>query len=198
MGCDTLERQVEEAVAGGVTIVQLREKALDDAAFIVLARQVKQVTDTWGVPLVINDRLSVALASEAAGLHIGQTDGDVRLTRARLGADKVLGVSVETVAQARAAEADGADYLGVGAVFATSTKTDVADVPLARLTEICAAVRLPVVAIGGIHVGNVRVLAGTGVVGIAVVSALFGQPGQTRAAARALKTIAKETLCLGE
>jgi len=197
VGCDTLERQVEEAARGGVTLVQLREKGLEDAAFTEQARRVKRVTDAWGVPLIINDRPGVALASGADGLHIGQTDGDVRLARSRLGAGKMLGVSVQTVAQALAAEADGADYLGVGAIFPTSTKGDAAEVSLAALTGICAAVRIPVVAIGGIHTGNVRALAGTGIAGIAVVSALFGQPERTRAAAQTLKALA-EAVCSGK
>jgi len=196
-GCDTLERQVEEAVRGGATLVQLREKELEDAAFTGLARRVKQVTDACGVPLIINDRLGVALASAADGLHIGQADGDVRLVRVRLGAGKTLGVSVQSVEQALDAEADGADYLGVGAVFPTSTKGDAAEVSLATLAGICAAVRIPVVAIGGIHAGNARALAGSGIAGIAVVSALFGQPERTRAAAQALRSLA-ETVCLGK
>ena len=191
-GCATLDRQVAEAILGGATAVQLREKTLDDARFIELARQVKRVTDARSVPLIINDRLEVALASGAAGLHVGQDDGDAGLIRERLGRDKILGVSAQTVPQALAAEADGADYLGVGAVFPTSTKGDAAEVSLATLTEICAAVRIPVVAIGGIHRGNVRLLAGTGIAGISVVSALFGQPERTRAAAQALKALASE------
>ena len=193
-GCDTLDRQVEDALLGGVTLVQLREKNLDDARFIELARQLKRVTDTHSAPLIINDNLRVALESDAAGLHIGQDDGDVRLIRQRLGMDKILGVSAQTVAQALAAEADGADYLGVGAVFPTSTKQDAAEVPLKTLSEICAAVRIPVVAIGGINRDNVRLLTGTGIAGISVVSALFARPSRVRAAAQELKVIA-ERIC---
>ena len=193
-GCDTLDRQVEEALLGGVTLVQLREKNLDDARFIELARQLKRVTDTHSAPLIINDNLRVALESDAAGLHIGQDDGNVRLIRQRLGMDKILGVSAQTVAQALAAEADGADYLGVGAVFPTSTKQDAAEVPLKTLSEICAAVRIPVVAIGGINRDNVRLLTGTGIAGISVVSALFARPSRVRAAAQELKVIA-ERIC---
>lgn len=193
-GCDTLDRQVEEALLGGVTLVQLREKNLDDARFIELARQLKRVTDTHSAPLIINDNLRVALESDAAGLHIGQDDGNVRLIRQRLGMDKILGVSAQTVAQALAAEADGADYLGVGAVFPTSTKQDAAEVPLKTLSEICAAVRIPVVAIGGINRDNVSLLTGTGIAGISVVSALFARPSRVRAAAQELKVIA-ERIC---
>ena len=189
-GCGTLERQVEEAVLGGATAVQLREKALDDDGFIRLALQVKRVTDANAVPLIINDNLRVALASGAAGLHVGQEDGEARLMRERLGPDKILGVSVQTAAQAAAAEAAGADYLGVGAVFPTSTKPDAADVSLEALAEICASVSLPVVAIGGIHQGNIRGLAGAGVAGVAVVSALFARPERVREAAQELRALA--------
>lgn len=191
-GCGTLERQVEEAVLGGATMVQLREKELDEEGFAGLARRVKRVTDARGVPLIINDSLEVALASGADGLHIGQDDGDVRQVRARLGTGRILGVSAQTVAQAADAEASGADYLGVGSVFPTSTKRDAADVSLRTLSEICAAVRIPVVAIGGIHGGNARLLAGTGIAGIAVVSALFARPGRVREAAQELKALASE------
>jgi len=191
-GCGTLERQVEEAVLGGTTMVQLREKGLDKDGFTGLARRVKRVTDARGVPLIINDSLEAALASGAAGLHIGQDDGDVRLIRGRLGTGKILGVSAQTVAQAVDAEAAGADYLGVGSVFPTSTKRDAADVSLKTLFEICAAVRIPVVAIGGIHEGNARLLAGTGIAGIAVVSALFARPSRVREAAQGLKALASE------
>ena len=194
-GCDTLERQVEEAVLGGVTLVQVREKRLSDSEFTALARRLRRVTHAHGVPLIVNDNLNVALASEADGLHIGQGDGDVGLTRERLGAAKILGVSVQTVEQARVAEAAGADYLGVGAVFPTSTKSDAAEVSLPTLGAICAAVRVPVVAIGGIHLGNMAALAGTGLSGVAVVSALFARPDRVRAAARELRTLA-ERVCL--
>lgn len=191
-GCDTLERQVEESILGGVTLVQLREKTLDEAGFVDLALRLKRVTAALHVPLVINDSVRVALASDAEGLHIGQDDGDVRLIRERLGADKILGVSVQTVAQARAAVADGADYLGVGAVFPTSTKPDAAEVPAETLAAICAAAPVPVVAIGGIHAGNLRALAGTGIAGVAVVSALFARPDRVRAAACELRALAAE------
>jgi len=191
-GADTLERQVEEAVFGGATLVQLREKALDDAAFLDLARRIKRVTDARGVPLIINDNLCVTLASDAAGLHIGQSDGDVGAVRRHLGPQKILGVSVQTAGQALEAQAAGADYLGVGAVFPTSTKADAADVSRAELTAICAAVSLPVVAIGGIQRANVGALEGTGIAGIAVVSALFGHPERVREAAMELKKLAQK------
>lgn len=189
-GCGTLERQVEEAILGGATIVQLREKNLDDATFIALARKIKRVTDAHTVPLIINDNLPVAVAADAAGLHIGQDDGNVRQIRRSLGKHKILGVSAQSVEQALAAEADGADYLGVGAVFPTSTKQDAADVSRTTLAAICTAVHIPVVAIGGIHADNVRLLAGTGIAGISVISALFARPDRVREAAHDLKALA--------
>lgn len=189
--CAALEQQVEEAVLGGATLVQLREKDLSEADYTALARRIKAVTDRHGVPLIINDSLPVALASNVAGVHIGQEDGNVREARARLGGGKILGVSAQTVEQALAAEADGADYLGVGAVFPTATKPDAAEVPLATLKAICAAVRIPVVAIGGIHAGNVQALAGSGIAGICAVSALFARPGHVRDAACELRALIK-------
>ncbi|HPB10313.1 MAG TPA: thiamine phosphate synthase [Kiritimatiellia bacterium] len=187
----TLDGQVEEAVRGGATMVQLREKGMDDAAYAALARRVKAVTDVFGVPLIVNDSLEAAITSDAAGLHVGQADGDVREIRVRLGPGKILGVSTQTVAQARAAEADGADYLGVGAVFPTATKPDAAEIPLSELAAICAAVRIPVVAIGGIHAGNALLLRGCGLAGICVVSALFARPGQVCESARELRALAE-------
>ena len=186
----TLERQVEEAVLGGATIVQVREKTLETDAFVDLTRRVKAVASAHGVPVVVNDALEVALASGADGLHVGQDDGDVAEIRSRLPAGAILGVSVQTVEQALAAERAGADYLGVGAVFPTDTKPDAAEVPIARLARICRSVDIPVVAIGGIGAGNMRELAGTGIAGVAVVSALFGRPERTRQAAAELRTLA--------
>ena len=186
----TLERQVEEAVLGGATIVQVREKTLETDAFVDLTRRVKAVASAHGVPVVVNDALEVALASGADGLHVGQDDGDVAEIRSRLPAGAILGVSVQTVEQALAAERAGADYLGVGAVFPTDTKPDAAEVPIARLARICRSVDIPVVAIGGIGAGNMRELAGTGIAGVAVVSALFGRPERTRQAAAELRALA--------
>ena len=194
-GLDTLEKQVEEAILGGATLVQLREKGLDDAAFLDLARRVKPVTDAHSVPLIINDRLRVAIDADATGLHIGQDDGAVGEIRKLLGPRKTLGVSVQTVAQALGAQAEGADYLGVGAVFPTATKTDAAEVSLVTLTAICSAVRIPVVAIGGVNHGNVGALAGTGIAGVAVVSALFGRPSRVREAAVEMRALLRAIEC---
>lgn len=181
----TLAGQVEQAILGGVTVVQLREKHADDEAFLALAREVKQVTDRYQVPLIINDNLAVALAVDAAGIHVGQEDLEAATVRQRIGERKVLGVSAQTVEQALAAERAGADYLGVGAVFPTSSKDDAVEVDFATLQAICRAVQIPVVAIGGINAANMSALQGAGIVGVAVISAIFGQP-DVKAAAQAL------------
>lgn len=192
-GLASLEHQVEEAILGGATMIQLREKRLDDASFIDLALRVKAVTRARGVPLIINDNLAVALAAGADGLHVGQSDCDPSLALKRLPAGSLLGISVQTVRQAIAAERAGADYLGVGAVFPTGTKTDAEIVSPGVLKEICGTVAIPVVAIGGIDGENMSVLSGSGIAGIAVVSALFSRPGETRARAARLRATA-ETL----
>ena len=181
----TLAGQVEQAILGGVTVVQLREKHADDEAFLALAREVKQVTDRYQVPLIINDNLAVALAVDAAGIHVGQEDLEAATVRQRIGERRVLGVSAQTVEQALAAERAGADYLGVGAVFPTSSKDDAVEVDFATLQAICRAVQIPVVAIGGINAANMSALQGAGIVGVAVISAIFGQP-DVKAAAQAL------------
>lgn len=183
LGCNSIADQMEDAIKAGATFVQLREKQLDFAAFLELAKAIKVVTDLYAIPFVINDNIEVALACGADGVHVGQHDlaaGDVRK---RIGEDKILGVSVQTVEQAVLAERCGADYLGVGAVFSTSTKQDADAVSFATLREICAAVAIPVVAIGGISKENVLALSGSGVDGIAVVSAIFAQPDIAIAAA---------------
>lgn len=190
-GLDSLERQVEEAIRGGATTVQLREKGLDDTSFTALALRIKAVTAALGVPLIINDNLRVALAAKADGLHIGQGDCAPGRARESLPPGSILGVSAQTVAQAIMAEREGADYLGVGAVFPTATKPDAPTVPLDVLAEICAAVRIPVVAIGGIGMENMENFSGIGVAGIAVVSALFSHPGETREAASRLRAAAE-------
>lgn len=180
----TLAGQVEQAILGGVTVVQLREKHADLEAFLALAREVKSVTDRYQVPLIINDNLEVALAVDAAGIHVGQEDLAADAVRQRIGDKKVLGVSAQTVEQALAAERAGADYLGVGAVFPTSSKADAVEVDFATLQAICRAVQIPVVAIGGITADNMTNLQDSGIVGVAVISAIFGQPDVKAAAQR--------------
>ena len=189
LGGGTLAGQVEEAVRGGATCVQLREKHLDREAFLAEALALREVTRKAGVPLIINDDISICLESGADGVHVGQGDLPPEEARRLLGPGRILGVSARTVEQARAAAAAGADYLGVGAVFGTATKQDAQRISPERLREVCAAAPVPVVAIGGIREELVPQLFGCGAAGIAVVSALFAQPDIT-AAARRLRRLA--------
>ena len=184
----SLAQDVESAIRGGVTCVQLREKELDADGILREALALKPICAKYGVPLIINDSAETALRSGADGVHVGQKDQNAREVRAILGADKILGVSAATVAEAVQAEADGADYIGCGAVFSTSTKTNTRPVDHALLTAICAAVTIPVVAIGGITYENAPLLRGSGIAGTAVVSAVFAQPDIERAA-RALRDL---------
>ncbi|MBN2898857.1 MAG: thiamine phosphate synthase [Clostridia bacterium] len=175
LGARTLESDVECALKNGVSFLQLREKAVDDPTFLEYALSMKALAEKYRVPFVINDNVAIALESNADGVHIGQSDMPVAQVREKIGVNKILGVSVRTVAEALDAEEKGADYLGVGAVFSTSTKLDAADVTYEELTRICQAVAIPVVAIGGIHGGNVEQLKGSGIFGVAVVSAILAQ-----------------------
>lgn len=186
-----IEKKVEEALLGGATLIQLREKALTGDRLLLQAKAVKAVCDRFGVPLIINDNAELALASGAAGVHLGQQDMPPAQARALLGPDKIIGVSARTVEQALRAQAEGADYLGCGAVFATSTKQDARALPHDTLRLICRAVTIPVVAIGGITRDNALALKGAGIAGIAVVSAVFGQPN-IRDAAETLRRIADQ------
>ena len=163
---------IRKVLDGGVTILQLREKELPVDEFLAEAREIKALCDSYGVPLIINDEVGIA-KELGVGSHVGQHDESLAEARAELGPDAIIGVSCENVAQAIAAEKGGADYLGVGAVFPTSTKTDAAFVDSRELAAICAAVKIPVVAIGGISLDNLMTLGGSGIVGVAVVSALF-------------------------
>lgn len=171
----TLYEQVEEALKGGVTFVQLREKELGEEELIAEALEIKKLCKRYGVPFVINDNVEVARACDADGVHVGQGDMEISLVREKLGKDKIIGVSVQTVEAALKAQERGADYLGVGAVFSTSTKKDAKHVSLEMLKAICEAVHIPVVAIGGIGKDNILELSGIGIDGVAVVSAIFAQ-----------------------
>ena len=168
----TLYKQVEDSLKGGVTILQLREKELGYDEFLQEAVEIGGLCRKYNVPFIVNDEVEIAVKSNADGVHIGQNDSDAKEVRQAIG-DKILGVSVQTVEQAKKAVADGADYLGVGAVFSTSTKLDACDVPYKILCEICNAVDIPVVAIGGINKGNMLQLRGSGIKGVALVSAIF-------------------------
>ena len=169
----TLYEQVEKAIKGGVTFVQLREKELDDVAFLKEAFEIKKLCRQYNVPFIINDNVEIARKINADGVHVGQSDMKAGNVRTILGEDKILGVSAQTVEQALLAEKEGADYLGVGAVFPTGSKMDADDVSYETLKEICSAVSIPVVAIGGIGAGNVLKLENSGISGIAVISAIF-------------------------
>lgn len=168
--------QIKRALAGGITCLQLREKKLDNEAFLAEAIQVKKLCGEYHVPLIINDNIRVAKACGADGVHIGLNDTDIASARAYLGDNFIIGASAHNAEEAIAAERNGADYLGAGAVFGSSTKTDANTLDHAVLREICRTVSVPVVAIGGITLDNASLLAGTGIDGIAVISAIFAQP----------------------
>ena len=169
----TLLEQIEDALEGGVTCIQLREKELDDAAFFDEAIKVKALCQKYKVPFIVNDSVEVAVKAGADGVHVGQDDLPLCEVRKMCGKDMIIGVSAQTVAQALEAEQNGADYLGVGAVFPTSTKKDADAVSLETLKEICSSVSIPVVAIGGISKANMAELKGSGIAGVALVSAIF-------------------------
>ena len=191
----TLQSQVEEALEGGATFLQLREKNLDDAHFLEEARELQAICREHGVPFIVNDNVDVALAMGADGIHVGQHDMEAGDVRKLLGPDKILGVSAQTVDQAILAEQRGADYLGVGAVFPTGSKDDADDVSFEELKAICEAVSIPVVAIGGISLKNVKELAGSGICGIAVISAIFAQ-NDIKMAAQQLRKETEEMLSM--
>lgn len=171
----TLYSQVEEALKGGATFIQLREKELDEEHFLEEAKEIKELCRCYQVPFVINDNVEIALAVDADGVHVGQSDMEAGDVRAKLGPDKIIGVSAQTVEQAVMAEQNGADYLGVGAVFPTGSKADALEVSHDTLKAICKAVKIPVIAIGGISKENILELSGSGICGIAVISAIFAK-----------------------
>lgn len=180
----TLYAQVEEAIAGGATFVQLREKQMDEADVLQEAKEIQALCRAHHIPFVINDHVEIAKAIQADGVHVGQSDMEALDVRRLLGEEAIIGVSAETVEQALLAQAHGADYLGVGAVFPTGSKDDAADVSMETLRAICEAVDIPVIAIGGISEDNVGQLTGSGICGIAVISAIFAQENIRDAAAR--------------
>ena len=173
IGKQTLYEQVEAALKGGVTCVQLREKELDEVAFLQEAKDICALCRRYNVPFIINDNVEIAIACGADGIHVGQEDMAAGKVRRRVGDSMILGISVHTVEEARQAVQDGADYLGLGAVFPTSTKMDVEQMSSETLQTICNAVDVPIVAIGGINRDNLLKLAGSGVDGVALVSAIF-------------------------
>lgn len=191
LGDKDLAKTVEQAIQGGVTVVQVREKNLSSLEFYQVALAIKGVTEKYGVPLIVNDRADIALAVDAAGLHIGQEDLPVVVARKLLGPNKIIGVSAATMEEALLAQDQGADYLGIGAVFPTNTKDDADSVSLADLAAIKNKVKIPIVAIGGIHGNNIQAVMNTGVDGVAVVSAIIAA-ADPKAAARKLLDIDEE------
>ncbi|MDY3035802.1 MAG: thiamine phosphate synthase [Absicoccus sp.] len=181
LGKQTLFDQVKEALDGGATCIQLREKQLDEENFLKEAIEIQKLCKEYHVPFIVNDNVEIAKTMHADGIHVGQSDMEALDVRKALGNDVILGVSAQTVEQAKKAEAHGADYLGVGAVFPTGSKDDADDVSHKTLKAICEAVSIPVIAIGGITQDNVKELAGSGIVGIAVISAIFAQKDITQA-----------------
>ena len=187
----TLVDVVKESLDGGVTMIQLREKSLDEGKFLEEAKELQALCRERHVPFIVNDNVDIAKAMDADGVHVGQDD--MAALDAKLGPDKLIGVSAHTVEEALLAEKQGADYLGVGAVFPTSSKSDVGEMSYETLKAICKAVSIPVVAIGGISGENVGKLAGSGICGVAVISAIYAQK-DIRAAAADLKTAVEEML----
>ncbi len=175
LGDETLKEQVEKAILGGTTFVQLREKEMEYDDFLAEAFEIKALCKEHGIPFVINDDVKLAIECDADGVHVGQSDMEAGNVREMLGPDKIIGVSAQTVEQALLAEKHGADYLGVGAVFPTGSKADAEDVSFETLADICKAVSIPVIAIGGITKDNIPELSGSGICGIAVISAIFAQ-----------------------
>lgn len=170
---EPLIKQCESALKGGITCLQLREKELDEESFLAEAIEINNLCKKYHVPFIINDNVNVAIKSGADGVHVGQSDMEVSEVRKLVGDNMIIGVSAHTVEEAKLAEAGGADYLGVGAIYATTTKTDATYVPLDELKKICKSVKIPVVAIGGMDKNTISKLSGTGVDGVAMVSAIF-------------------------
>lgn len=184
-----LNSAIEEAILGGVTLVQLREKSSDSLELFNIAKEVKKITDKHNIPLIIDDRIDIAMAVDAAGVHLGQEDIPCNVARKILGSDKIIGVSAHNIKEALKAQNDGADYLGCGSVFNTSTKNNVTSLKIQELREIKEKVNIPVVAIGGINEKNVLELRGTGIDGIAIVSAILGKDNIKKAAEELKYTI---------
>lgn len=179
-------KTIEEAILGGVSVVQIREKTAETLEFYNLAIKVKEITTKYDVPLIINDRVDIALAIDADGVHVGQSDMPCDITRKLIGKNKILGVSATTVEEAKKAENDGADYIGAGAVFPTTTKADAKSVTKKELSDITKSINIPVVAIGGITIENANELKDTGIAGLSVVSAIMNADDPKKASEKLL------------
>lgn len=189
----SLSLQVEQALKGGVTCIQLREKELSHNEFLNEALEIKQLCKNYNVPFIINDDVEIAVKCSADGIHVGQSDMDAYDVRSKIGSDMILGVSVHSVSEALTAQEKGADYLGVGAMFSTSTKLDANDVSFETLSDICKSVSIPVVAIGGIQKHNIKELSGTGIDGVALISAIFASE-DIENECQTLKKLTEETV----
>lgn len=192
-GKKSLYVQCEEAMEAGITMLQLREKSVDFQSLVEEGKQMKALASRYHIPFIMNDNVEAAIACGADGVHVGQSDMEAGDVRAALGRDRILGVTAKTVEQAIRAQESGADYLGVGAVFGSSTKRDAVSISISRLMQICSAVTIPVAAIGGITRENIRLLAGSGAAGVAVVSGIFSNE-DIGLAVRQLKSEVKEML----
>ena len=191
VGTKSLYEQVKEALENGVTCVQLREKELDESDFLKESKQISALCKEYKVPFIVNDNVNIAIACKADGIHIGQEDMELTNVRKLVGEDMIIGVSAHTVEEAIKAQEGGADYIGIGAVFATSTKTDVDVLSFETLRSICEAVDIPTVAIGGIKKDNICKLKGSGIDGVAVVSAIFAAKDIARATKELLLEVEK-------
>lgn len=180
-------KTIEEGIKGGVSVVQIREKTADTLDFYNLALKVKEITTKYNVPLIINDRVDVALAIDAEGVHVGQSDMPCDVTRRLVGPNKIVGVSAATIDEAKKAEKDGADYIGSGAVFPTATKDDAPKITKKDLKEIVNSINIPVVAIGGITLENAHELSDTGIAGLSVVSAIMSSDNPKKSSEELLK-----------
>ncbi|MEE0024044.1 thiamine phosphate synthase [Methanobrevibacter sp.] len=179
-------KTIQEAILGGVSVVQIREKTAETLEFYNLALKVKEITAKYNVPLIINDRVDVALAIDADGVHVGQSDMPCDITRKLIGENKILGVSAATIEEAKKAEKDGADYIGTGAIFPTATKDDAPSVTKKDLSDIANSINIPVVAIGGITIENAKELKDTGIAGLSVVSAIMSAENPKKASEKLL------------
>ena len=187
----SLAQDVEDVLKAGATFIQLREKNADYDQMLKLAKEIKALTDKYHVPFVIDDNIDVAIAVDADGVHVGQSDTEAKKAREILGENKIVGVSAGNLKEAIEAEKNGADYIGIGAMFPTDTKKDHTDITFEQAKEITEAVNIPVVAIGGINKNNIIQLKGTGVDGVAVISAIFAQDDRYKAA-KELLALSKE------
>ena len=190
-----LKDVVKESLDGGATFIQLREKHLDTEHFLLEAKELKDLCHAYHVPFVINDNVEIALAIDADGVHVGQHDMEVQYAREKLGPNKIIGVSAHSVEEAILAEKNGADYLGVGSVFTTTTKSDAGHISFDTVKKICASVSIPIIGIGGITKENVHALHGAGLCGVAVISAIYAQKDIAQAT-RELKSAVEEMVDL--